>query len=362
MTPQKNSIKGYKGSGTQHDPILIENYHDIAGLERPEVGQKGYYFRQTADIDCSALTTWPNIDFCGHYDGGGYKVVYKKQQNEVDSLFNCIKSESSVRNLEITEMQLAILAKNSEISSCTVTGASLLELADNCRITACLTSDIMIKKSIKQSVLSRCQAQRALVDDTAIDSTITNCFVLSYFNSKLQFLLSGRGDLEDYSIVRTLNKSVIEYCLVQSRQLIPYININCENSTIQYCVLVHITNNEPKYFGKINQYTNGTCTLKRNIICLLERENSSINLDTRKHFSADSQYGECILASAYNQHYFEHTLGWDFDTVWQWNTAENRPELQSVGVGAVVDGVKKASTNSTTDDLLTQQIRANIWL
>lgn len=58
-------IKGYKGSGTEHDPILIETVHDLAGLERPDVGQQGYYFRQTADIDACAVKTWPDVVFKG---------------------------------------------------------------------------------------------------------------------------------------------------------------------------------------------------------------------------------------------------------------------------------------------------------
>lgn len=43
--------KGYKGEGTKHDPILIETAQDLMGLD--SIGEKGYYFLQTADIDCS---------------------------------------------------------------------------------------------------------------------------------------------------------------------------------------------------------------------------------------------------------------------------------------------------------------------
>ena len=70
--------------------------------------------------------------------------------------------------------------------------------------------------------------------------------------------------------------------------------------------------------------------------------------------------GKSVSAALFNQHYFEHTLGWDFDTVWQWNSTLNRPQLQSVGVGATVKTV--APTQASTNDLLAQQISANIWL
>jgi hypothetical protein len=39
---------------------LIENVQDLMGLDG--IGQKGYYFLQTADIDCNEITTWPSIN------------------------------------------------------------------------------------------------------------------------------------------------------------------------------------------------------------------------------------------------------------------------------------------------------------
>jgi MoxR-like ATPase len=98
--PQANAgatpkIKGYKGSGTAHDPLLIENIHDLAGLARQEVGQQGYYFRQTADIDCSRVNPWANINFQGHYDGGGYAI----QGGDLSRpLFDFIRKKSSISN------------------------------------------------------------------------------------------------------------------------------------------------------------------------------------------------------------------------------------------------------------------------
>lgn len=58
-------VKGFKESGTEDDPLLIGTVDDLMDLSRPEVGLQGYYFRQTADIDCSGLTHWPDIDFLG---------------------------------------------------------------------------------------------------------------------------------------------------------------------------------------------------------------------------------------------------------------------------------------------------------
>lgn len=181
-THSKSVIKGFKGSGTQSDPILIENYLDIAGLERPEVGQKGYYFKQTADIDCSSLTTWPSINFQGHYDGGGYKVIYRQQQTQQGQtqsskcLFSSIKPKSSVTNLCLNSLVLASHAYNSDISACTAFACSLLQSADNSRIMACDSSEYLIITNAKNCVITRCQSGKALIGDTATACTIANCF------------------------------------------------------------------------------------------------------------------------------------------------------------------------------------------
>lgn len=72
--------------------------------------------------------------------------------------------------------------------------------------------------------------------------------------------------------------------------------------------------------------------------------------------------GESIAAARLNQHYLEHTLGWDFDTVWAWDDQKNHPILRQVGVQAFTSHTTAVSAQVNTTDLLTQQIRANIWL
>lgn len=130
----------------------------------------------------------------------------------------------------------------------------------------------------------------------------------------------------------------------------------CANSTIRYCALGKTANENSSSLGRIAQNIDGTCALQHNI----SLDSIAINGAS----DAQGKDGKSVSAALFNQHYFEHTLGWDFNKVWQWNSTLNRPQLQSVGVGAVVDGFKSLSSNSNgiTDDLLTQQIRANIWL
>ena len=55
-------------------------------------------------------------------------------------------------------------------------------------------------------------------------------------------------------------------------------------------------------------------------------------------------------------------MGWDFDTVWQWNDKLNQPELKSVGIKAQPMPTRHGVSTSEQGDLLEQQLSANIWL
>ncbi len=72
--------------------------------------------------------------------------------------------------------------------------------------------------------------------------------------------------------------------------------------------------------------------------------------------------GKTVAALLFKQPYFEHTLGWDFDTVWEWDYVDDRPALRSPSVGTTSQQTKSASQEANMTDLLAQQMRANIWL
>lgn len=75
----------------------------------------------------------------------------------------------------------------------------------------------------------------------------------------------------------------------------------------------------------------------------------------------DGLNGASVAAASFNQYYFEHTLGWDFNSVWTWDEQTKLPALRQVGVGAA-DIVSATPAGTKQADLLTQQLRANLWL
>lgn len=84
-------------------------------------------------------------------------------------------------------------------------------------------------------------------------------------------------------------------------------------------------------------------------------------------YGHNPEHGAAVAAARFNQRYFEHTMGWDFENVWIWDSKNNRPDLRQVGVNAVMPLDEPAAPKPTTSgensvDLLTQQVKANIWL
>ena len=105
------------------------------------------------------------------------------------------------------------------------------------------------------------------------------------------------------------------------------------------------------------------------IVGEISKESDSIgnvSIDTNNSQSTNACDGESVSAILFTQRYFENTLKWDFDTVWMWDEQKNHPVLRQVGVRADTSGTteekKPVSAQTNTNDLLTQQIRANIWL
>jgi MoxR-like ATPase len=338
-TGQQNAKeRGYKGLGTAENPILIENVQDLMGLDG--IGQKGYYFRQTADIDCNEITTWHTINLQGHYDGGGYFIEYK---NGGYLLFQSIQAQSSVRNLELRNLNLAQNVAGSHIELCKSDKILIVDSATNCTITACQSGNSLI-----QNMVNNC--------------TIRDCSLVMYevFNYTMRFYLGSSKDRNLYGISRTLINSTVERCLVTGQVDLGGdgyhfygVTRTCDASTIRQCAIGRVELEGARWGGRITDDIQNSSTLENNISI---DSNSGIQNDEKTD-------GKSISPTLFNQRYFEHTLGWDFESVWQWDAQKDHPVLRSVGASAkTASSTKPAAPQADTVDLLTQQIHANIWL
>jgi MoxR-like ATPase len=348
-------VSGFKGSGTVQDPLLIQTVEELMDLSRPEVGLKGYYFRQTADIDCSELSSWTKIPFEGHYDGGGHTIKYKEIENGCLELFSSIQSQSSITNLKLEALRLAYTVEDSHITYCLSTIDLIKDKATNCTITACESGHSLISNTATKCTITACKSGHSLILDTATNCIIKDCLaVLDISRTPNNYKYGG--------IACTLTEgSVVERCFVTGKlragrddaMYFSGISRRCDKAIIRKCAL-----------GRL-KFQGGALLRNRIVFEVISKTSFQNNASIDSNSGTDDRNGKdgkTVPAALFKQRYFEHTLGWDFANVWRWDDANGRPALRSVGVGSLSQQAKPASQKINMTDLLTQQMRANIWL
>lgn len=346
-------VKGWFGSGTEADPLQVTCLEDLLELAEPHIGQKGYYFVQTADIDGSQVKTWNDIVFEGHYDGMGFNIFIKENKNnhiggsfwaaigDNDefgcSVFYSIQNNSTLKNIKINGGGLSKELENSYIENCD-SNLSLLQSVNSVKIKNCSSGKSIISiyriqsGFFKDAVIDSCSAGNSIINaDMDIDNcTLNNC-------SSNNFLISS---------------SNIKNCLIANcfggNSLIYSSSSNSSTSTVSNCTITACLSIKTQVdFGetrsdyrKFEGTTFNTCAVVNG-------------------FQAN---GKTLDASQWKQRYFENNMGWDFDNVWVWNDAGNRPELQYVGVGAAQPQAKSQNPQEGMEDLLGVELRENIWL
>jgi MoxR-like ATPase len=384
-TGQRGSlVKGYKGSGTEDDPLLIETLHDLVGLERPEVGQQGYHFRQTADIDCSEITSWPQITFRGHYDGGGYCI---SSWINARYLFEAVQAQSRIANLELEGLGLAETIEGSEIFYCQSNRHlhifdALIEKAESCQITGCQASNHLILDEADNCVISQCRSGHALINRIATQSNISDCevHVNERFDKEWNTYINVGGFggrlVAAGGIARSLEETAVSNCFVTANLTsnenprVAFCGITPKgdcSSTVQQCAIGRINlENGHKLHHRVSSKGDWQPTLSNNIALDVTPGTSDSNgLNALSaiiaHMGVTSDPngpdGKSVSPALFTQRYFEEHLGWDFDNVWQWNAERNEPELRRVGVGAAP--AKAAAVEMS--DSLSQQLAANLF-
>lgn len=397
LPPTKTRTKGFMGSGTAQDPLRITNADDLISLDDPDIGLAGYHFVQTDDIDCAALSHWPSFDFKGHYEGNGKTIrnvprrtliehwwdkEAGKYVSYVTSLFDSLQATSSVTNLHLENCSLAVIAAGSNIKHCRVNGAYLLrKTSDNTQLMDCqVTGGYLVADDVKITQITGCQVTGGgLVGGGAVSSQITGCQVMD--GQSLVWGQSSKTNISDCAVLATWsarninnyqgliasnleNGSVVERCFVagsfsETNSDIYFSGIvgKCESSTIRQCAVGSL-NLSLRYHNQRVRITYGGSSAT-------VQNNASIDTNPGNDDS-NGQDGKTVAAARFNQRFFEGNLGWDFDTVWQWDAANNRPALRFEPEAP--QATDPAATNTTTangtplQDLLTRQVQANIWL
>lgn len=350
-TPTKSQHKthGLSGSGTEDDPILIENLQHLKRLEKPEIGQQGYYFKQTADIDCSAIDedSWFDIDFIGHYDGNHKKII---GSDEGYFIFRTI-TDSEIKNVNLDNLGLSNAVKNSTCVQCQA-ALNLFHMVENSQISHCQGK--IIANYVKNSTLNCCKSRSILVRYDVDSSHITDCQALLELTIYNDYHHEEAGGIAQ----TVINNSTVERCFV-SGEIIRY------NSyyRLYFQGVAHTVKN-----SKLCNNAIGSIHIKTgnaSFDCRICKWCSSGQIDNNIAISSPNQSfdndliknGKTLAPVLFTQDYFEHDLGWDFTTIWQWNDERNEPELR-----ATESQSSSQNLSMNTGSLLAQQLQANIWL
>ena len=389
LPPTRTKTKGFAGSGTAQDPIRIETAEDLVSMDDPDIAMAGLHFIQTADIDCASITHWPSFAFKGHYDGNGKTIRNVKNNvkfNTLESIFNgtpsasvfsALQATSSVTHLRLEGCCLAETVDGSLVQHCHVTGANLVgSTSGNTKLFSCeVTDGGLVGGDTKGTQITDCQVTNGgLVGGSAIKSKIARCQVID--GQSLVMNQVSMTDILDCAVVakwspKNCNSyqgliagalkigSVIARCFVSGDFSITTSDIYfggvvgvCESGAINQCAVGPL-NLRLKYDSQRKRIANvaSSVTLQNNASIDTNPGTDDVNgLD-----------GKTVAAARFNQRFFEGPLGWDFDTVWQWDSANNRPALRlNASTGAAA--VPPSASSSPTQDLLTRQVQANIWL
>ncbi|MEQ1311745.1 AAA family ATPase [Acinetobacter sp. XH1639] len=319
-------IKGYKGSGTEHDPILIETIQDLAGLQKPEVGQQGYYFLQTADIYGSALTQWFDIDFKGNYNGNGFLIKFKDNFIHHDNFSN---TQGNIYSIFIN-------VQDSKITNISIEGVLLAKNIADSEILGSYTKNSFAIYA-RNSKIQQCYTRSPLLWQQVFNTLILNCLVL----------LDKPSDYWGVSY-RVTDESKIENCFVQGNIAnLNFYGLVCQSNNSS------ILNNA---LGKINAYTKTRFIDNYSDTTLT----NNISIDSNNGTSdANGKDGLTVPAAFFNQKYFEDHLGWDFENIWQWDTQKDHPTLRPLIADKTT---KQPELKANKISLITQQLQANIWL
>ncbi len=355
------SVKGYRGSGTEQDPLLIESIEQLVGLSRPELGLAGLHFLQTMSIDASAFKPWVPIPFRGHYNGAS-KII--KGSGQAESLFAAIEPKSSVTRLHLKGFALALGCIESNVSNCAVEHCLFMDDVKNSNISQCKAGDSLIRGNVSDSEIFSCQSGNILIDSgsavsrKAINTRIFDCMVM------LDFAGGGKqGEWLKGGIVSEIDEqSTIQRCFVtgsihawKNLEFSGFIN-RCNDSHIENCVLgvVQTTPKSSLLSHRIVSNVSGKSKLTNNVALSSNRTISNLS-------EANGKNGKSVSAISLNRIFLELNLNWNFANVWMWNTETNQPSLQMVGVNAPATIQQHRETLDKVD-ILSQQLKSNLWL
>ncbi|SPZ45271.1 ATPase ravA [Plesiomonas shigelloides] len=385
-----DKIKGMQGSGTEYDPFIIRSTADFMRLTRDDISCAGYHFSQEADIEISSTSHLGKIKFKGVYQGNAFKITFENN----GMLFDQVLNGSEVSGINVTNGTLTKSAAGARFTAITTAYWVVYERADMCEFNSCKSYEGIVGCYAEKSNFNECLSYKSLVSDDINKyprdvkcCEVNNCMVeLNHIESTCV------GGVTTGTAKSTVVRNLFVCMEVDDDFLcknISGIAQDGDDCVVSGCVIGDVMNAE-RNKGVSNHSAFGDSMGRAfrlamqgkfiSVFNLFCHENDSVNnLLSDNYLSASASEfkhannampdhksigGGIIPDEAFNQDFFENILGWDFDSIWQWNAQHNRPELQRVGVAAL----KKTSASFENEQsqtplpVLNDELTQNIWL
>lgn len=371
-----HKIKGMQGSGTEYDPFIIRNAADFMRLTRHDIGCAGYHFSQEADVEISSTSHLGEIKFKGNYHGNSYKITF--EDNGV--LFDQVLDASKISGVCLTSGTLTRVAVGAKFIAIETSGWVVFGSANKCEFTSCLSHRGVVGRYAEECIFNECLSRYPLIAETfngfpnLIKSQVNNCIVdLSGLdNVPCGCVVAGKAELVTVKNIFIFASEVYVPYRFESYHM-PGVSRSGKDCNVSGCVIgdVNLVGSHSDNAFISNLFSDedvDTNVFGDNYVSVLTSKRNYKNRSWSRgkkavidHKSID---GGIIPDEAFNQDFFENILGWDFDSIWQWNSQHNRPELQRVGVAAL----KKTSASIENEQsqtplpVLNDELIQNIWL
>lgn len=428
LAPTSSTLKGFAGSGTASDPIRIASADDLQAIDDEDIRNKGYYFVQTADIDCTDISSWPRFSFQGHYNGNGkiirfargiesllshevIQVVAGGVAGIIGAALGAQRSSAALNNAvanPTTSSPVFVFhaIQDSSITDLRLEGCGLASAVKATRINRCAATDTpLVGTSLPKTDIAYCSVQGSdLVGGDVKGTSITYCrvtagaLVSGGTSSKTQITRCEVID-GDALVWGTVSATQIADCAVQMKSsrarpftgfafsrglglIAPALNSRskvercfasgsytaqeeltgefggiagrCDDSTIRQCAVgLYALDGRSGVTGK---------RIANRVDSAAKLENNAAIDSVSGKDEPNGPDGKTVAAARFNQRFFEDSLGWDFVNVWQWDATNNRPGLRIDADTFRTIQLDGSDPDSDMEDLLTREIRANIWL
>lgn len=286
------------GEGTASSPFLISKAQDLTDLAGyPADWTAGVYFQQTASISGAGVTIGSiGAPFCATYDGGGYSITGVDASQSVlgqaAGLFGAIDG-ATIKNLAVTD---------ADVQGTSYAGI-LVGYAKSGAISQCYTSGDVTATSIIAGGLVGLNE----------GATITDCYSTAAVSAQDQYAVGGLVGKNLGSVKNTYATGELT-----GHNYVGGL-IGANYGTVANSVGANARINAMKdYVARLGGNNNPENSSTNNAVWRSMPSASGSWTEHGDHADANRD-ADLTMQSTY-----QNTLGWDFDSVWKWETLAGR--------------------------------------